>query len=156
MGQHLELEITFPDCWDGKYLDVPDHRSHMAYALDGSCPESHPVSVTQLRLFVKYGGAQGGDVVLAPLFNPSSPHADSLTPGIRADLPDSSGTASTQGYTAAGRLLIRLQRIRVVAVKGTPQGVDVGRVRPRCVTDACLGTSWVPVGQFLPSRMEVS
>ena len=68
--------FAFPDCWDGKYLDVPDHRSHMAYALDGSCPESHPVSVAQLRLFVKYGGAQGGDVVLAPLFSPSSPHAD--------------------------------------------------------------------------------
>jgi len=26
----LELHVNFPDCWDGKRLDSPDHRSHMA------------------------------------------------------------------------------------------------------------------------------
>jgi hypothetical protein len=76
-GQHLSLFIAFPDCWDGKYLDVPDHRSHMAYATNGSCPSTHPVPVTQLRLFVNYTQAQGGStVVLAPQANPSVPHAD--------------------------------------------------------------------------------
>ena len=35
----------------------------------------HPIPVTQLKLFVKYGNVHGGDIVLAPLFSPSSPHA---------------------------------------------------------------------------------
>ena len=75
-GQHLELEIRFPDCWDGTYLDVPDHRSHMAFSANALCPSSHPVSVVQLKFFVVYERAHGGDVRLAPLTNPSSPHAD--------------------------------------------------------------------------------
>ncbi len=75
-GEHLQLEIRFPDCWDGKYLDVPDHRSHMAYSLNGSCPTSHPVPLTELKIFVNYPTAHGGDVILAPLFAPSNPHAD--------------------------------------------------------------------------------
>ena len=28
----LELHVLFPDCWDGKRLDSPDHQSHMAYS----------------------------------------------------------------------------------------------------------------------------
>ncbi|OLN81142.1 WSC domain-containing protein-like protein 6 [Colletotrichum chlorophyti] len=41
----LRLQILFPSCWDGKNLDSPDHKSHMAYpsAVDnGRCPLSHP------------------------------------------------------------------------------------------------------------------
>jgi hypothetical protein len=76
-GEHLAMFIAFPDCWDGKYLDVPDHRSHMAYAVDRYCPSTHPVPVTQLRFFIGYGQAHGGsDVILAPQVNPSLPHAD--------------------------------------------------------------------------------
>ncbi len=76
-GQHLAMFIAFPDCWDGKYLDVPDHRSHMAYAVGGSCPSTHPVPVPLLRFFVGYTRALGGStVVLAPQANPSVPHAD--------------------------------------------------------------------------------
>jgi hypothetical protein len=78
-GQHLAMFIAFPDCWDGKYLDVPDHRSHMAYAVGRSCPSTHPVPVTQLNFFVGYTQAHGGStVVLAPQANPSVPHADFL------------------------------------------------------------------------------
>ncbi|KAL4169410.1 hypothetical protein KRP22_010330 [Phytophthora ramorum] len=38
----LRGQVNFPMCWDGKNLDSPDHKSHVAYAtgLDGgSCPE---------------------------------------------------------------------------------------------------------------------
>ncbi len=28
----LELHVLFPNCWDGKRLDSPDHQSHMAYS----------------------------------------------------------------------------------------------------------------------------
>ena len=27
----VTLRVSFPDCWDGRRLDSPDHRSHMAY-----------------------------------------------------------------------------------------------------------------------------
>lgn len=33
-------------CWDGKNLDSPDHKSHMAFpsgVTTGSCPTTHPV-----------------------------------------------------------------------------------------------------------------
>ncbi|KAF2175939.1 hypothetical protein K469DRAFT_608896 [Zopfia rhizophila CBS 207.26] len=43
----------FPTCWDGKNLDSPDHKSHVAYAKggfasNGPCPDSHPVKIPQI------------------------------------------------------------------------------------------------------------
>jgi hypothetical protein len=34
-SSYLSAKITFPGCWDGKNLDSPDHRSHMAYPVRG-------------------------------------------------------------------------------------------------------------------------
>jgi hypothetical protein len=53
-GSRLVLRLRFPDCWDGRRSDSPDHRSHMAYSPDGRCPESHPVAVPQLRFEIRY------------------------------------------------------------------------------------------------------
>jgi len=46
----LRAEVYFPSCWDGKNLDSPDHKSHVAYPAIGDfnggvCPESHPVAL---------------------------------------------------------------------------------------------------------------
>jgi len=46
-GAILVANVILPYCWDGKNLDVPDHRSHMAYPSYGSwgyarCPPTHP------------------------------------------------------------------------------------------------------------------
>ncbi|KAK0752218.1 hypothetical protein B0T18DRAFT_317844 [Schizothecium vesticola] len=44
--QGLRLEIMFPSCWNGKDLDSPNHRSHMAYpdeVMTGGCPAGFPV-----------------------------------------------------------------------------------------------------------------
>lgn len=42
----------FPTCWDGVNLDSPDHKSHVAYSLDGQvggpCPDTHPVKIPQI------------------------------------------------------------------------------------------------------------
>ena len=53
--QGIRSSIIFPTCWDGKNLDSPDHKSHMAYAPNicaggnclagAACPASHPVRV---------------------------------------------------------------------------------------------------------------
>jgi hypothetical protein len=53
-GGTLVLQIRFPDCWDGKNLDSPDHRSHMAYTVGGFCPSNYPVPVPLLEFNVRY------------------------------------------------------------------------------------------------------
>ena len=48
------LKIRFPQCWDGKRLDSPDHKAHTAYPkrVNGvyKCPSTHPVAITRLGL----------------------------------------------------------------------------------------------------------
>lgn len=44
---NLVANVILPSCWDGKHLDSPDNRAHMAYPSYGSwgyprCPSSHP------------------------------------------------------------------------------------------------------------------
>jgi len=50
----LELHVNFPNCWNGKTLDSPDHKSHMAYSSDGRCPAAFPVPVPALTLVYTY------------------------------------------------------------------------------------------------------
>ncbi len=49
----LKLNVTFPQCWDGKNLDSVDHKSHMAYPRNG-CPASHPVALPVISYTVHY------------------------------------------------------------------------------------------------------
>jgi uncharacterized protein DUF1996 len=50
----LRLHVRFPECWDGTNLDSPDHKSHMAYAVQGACPADHPVAVPALEVIFRY------------------------------------------------------------------------------------------------------
>jgi hypothetical protein len=68
----ITLHVAFPDCWDGRRLDSPDHRSHMAYNYEGGkelglqrCPASHPIVVPALQLNVVYPVHDGAGVRLA-------------------------------------------------------------------------------------------
>ena len=56
-------------CWDGKNLDSPDHKAHVAYPVEGpalfdgmttgkACPASHPVSIPQLMLEIVWDTTQ--------------------------------------------------------------------------------------------------
>jgi Domain of unknown function (DUF1996) len=71
----LELHVLFPDCWDGKRLDSPDHQSHMAYSRDYRCPATHPVKVPLIRLMIRYPIDRGAGVTLAS-GAPYTAHAD--------------------------------------------------------------------------------
>jgi hypothetical protein len=62
---YLELHVNFPDCWDGRHLDAPDHHSHMAYSRDYVCPRSHPVKVPLIRLMIRYPIDRGRGVSLS-------------------------------------------------------------------------------------------
>ncbi|MEU9256178.1 DUF1996 domain-containing protein [Streptomyces sp. NPDC048270] len=54
-GTQLNIRMQSPSCWDGKYLDTPDHKAHMAYPVvkpgnnDNVCPASHPVAVPMVE-----------------------------------------------------------------------------------------------------------
>jgi Domain of unknown function (DUF1996) len=71
----IELQVVFPDCWDGRRLDSVDHQSHMAYSRGYVCPRSHPVKVPRIRLFIRYPIDRGQGVTLAS-GSPYSAHAD--------------------------------------------------------------------------------
>lgn len=53
-GRTVQLRVDFPNCWDGKNVDSPDHKSHMRYSSAGRCPASHPVPVPTITLIVLY------------------------------------------------------------------------------------------------------
>lgn len=56
-GGDLIRYVVFPECWDGRNLDSPDHKSHMSQAQAGACPPSHPVPVPTVTYTMTYGGA---------------------------------------------------------------------------------------------------
>lgn len=49
----LTMELFFPQCWDGKNLTAPDHKSHMAYPSNG-CPASHPIALPEITYTVHF------------------------------------------------------------------------------------------------------
>ncbi len=53
-GDDLMFSVFFPQCWDGKNLDSPNHKDHMAYPSSGSCPITHPVAIPEVTVNVHY------------------------------------------------------------------------------------------------------
>ncbi|MBU2669853.1 DUF1996 domain-containing protein [Actinoplanes bogorensis] len=47
--------LQFPDCWDGKHLDSPNHKDHIAYGNENGCPSSHPVRIPAITFDIQYG-----------------------------------------------------------------------------------------------------
>ncbi|MFL6664645.1 MAG: DUF1996 domain-containing protein [Rhizobacter sp.] len=54
VGTSLWEVVTFPQCWDGRRLDSPDHKSHMSYAVNRRCPDTHPVPVPEITFNIIY------------------------------------------------------------------------------------------------------
>jgi hypothetical protein len=74
-GMGLRLHVNFPSCWDGRQLDSLDHQRHMAYAIRGRCPATHPVAVPAISLIYRYPIAGGSGVTLSS-GGQHSAHAD--------------------------------------------------------------------------------
>ncbi|POS74153.1 hypothetical protein DHEL01_v207451 [Diaporthe helianthi] len=68
----IRTTITFPTCWDGKNLDSPDHKSHVAYPTSGTfesvgpCPASHPILLPQLMYEVMWDTRSFNDPEMWP------------------------------------------------------------------------------------------
>ena len=73
----LELQVNFPECWNGRDLDSADHISHMAYQQDGLCPANY-VAIPHITLVVRYRTAEPGATKYWRL---SSDAYDSSIPG---------------------------------------------------------------------------
>jgi hypothetical protein len=73
---HFIVRIEAPNCWDGKNLDSPDHRSHVAYSSYGGdatgmggwgylrCPTTHPYVIPTFTMNVQYTIAAGDNTRL--------------------------------------------------------------------------------------------
>ncbi|KAI0115415.1 hypothetical protein F4814DRAFT_460122 [Daldinia grandis] len=59
-GGGWRVSVHFPSCWDGKNLDSPDHKSHIAYPASGTfesggaCPSTHPVKIPQIMYEIMF------------------------------------------------------------------------------------------------------
>lgn len=50
-AQGVRVELMFPSCWDGKNVDSPNHKSHVAYpdlVINGACPSGFDVRLPGL------------------------------------------------------------------------------------------------------------
>lgn len=58
----LHFMMQFPDCWDGKNLDSPNHKDHVAFGTDRGCPAAHPVRIPAITFDIQYGakGSKAG------------------------------------------------------------------------------------------------
>jgi hypothetical protein len=64
-------------CWDGKNLDTPDHKSHVAYGSGsganggGNCPSSHPVKLPQVMYELMWNVSTFSDRNMWPSSGPA-------------------------------------------------------------------------------------
>ena len=59
VGETMQMHVIFPQCWDGKNLDSPDHQSHMASTVRtletaNKCPTSHPIALPEITVNFNY------------------------------------------------------------------------------------------------------
>jgi hypothetical protein len=84
----LGVRIQAPSCWNGKDLDSPNHRDHVAYKKRGKgisygiCPDSHPYSIPTFTLGALFTVAPGDDLSLWKLssddMHPNLPHGSTF------------------------------------------------------------------------------
>jgi hypothetical protein len=53
-GGKLTQVVAFPACWDGKNLDSPNHKDHMAFTDAGVCPATHPRKLPTITMIIHY------------------------------------------------------------------------------------------------------
>jgi len=47
----VTFTLDFPDCWDGKHLDSPKHKEHVAY---GPCTAQFPIPIPAVKFVIFY------------------------------------------------------------------------------------------------------
>ena len=80
--------LTFPNCWDGKNLDSPDHKSHMSYVVQDQsapfakhCPDTHPIAIPVIQFNIWYPVGPNGTAtwrLSSDLYSATSPSGYSM------------------------------------------------------------------------------
>jgi len=84
-GGHLIYQLTFQDCWDGKHIDSPDHKSHMGPPENGVCTGAYPVAVPNISMMLNYD-TLGGDGLSLSSGMASSIHGDFMNAWAPANI----------------------------------------------------------------------
>jgi len=84
-GGNLIYQLVFQDCWDGKNIDSPNHKSHMGPMVNGECTGAYPIAVPDLSLMVNYDSLGGNGLSLSSGMA-SSMHGDFMNAWRPADL----------------------------------------------------------------------
>jgi hypothetical protein len=50
----LMFHLVFQDCWDGRHLDSPTHKAHVAYSYNGACTGDYPLAIPNLSFLIAY------------------------------------------------------------------------------------------------------
>jgi hypothetical protein len=53
-GGTLHFTLRFPDCWDGRHLDSPNHKDHVAFGVGGKCTAAFPVAIPAVTFSIAY------------------------------------------------------------------------------------------------------
>jgi hypothetical protein len=64
-SEDMSVTINFPQCWDGRNLDSPDHKSHMAFTSSNNnrgCPASHPVALPAISINARFDVTPSSDL----------------------------------------------------------------------------------------------
>jgi hypothetical protein len=86
-GGGWRVSVHFPSCWDGKSVDSPDHKSHVAYPQSGTfesggaCPSTHPVHIPQVMYEVMWDTREFNDKTMWPT-DGSQPFVWSFNDGL--------------------------------------------------------------------------
>lgn len=54
------MNVAFPQCWNGTSLDSADHKSHMSYPVNGTCPSTHPRLIPSISYHVRFSNVPAG------------------------------------------------------------------------------------------------
>lgn len=59
VGELMGMMVDFPQCWNGKDLDSPNHKDHMAYSdlaikTANHCPITHPIGIPHISINVSF------------------------------------------------------------------------------------------------------
>ena len=76
-GYNNTLHIFFPQCGDGSVVS-DNHRSHMAFPVNGQCPADHPNVYPRINYAVHYRAQKGAGAQLSSGDAYTSAHADAF------------------------------------------------------------------------------
>ncbi len=95
----LHMSVMFPQCWNGRDLDSPDHKSHMAHPnFQGQCPASHPVLLPQVTINASWNMGSGGSDSLYLASDTMLPAGAPRGQGLHADFFEAWDPAARLGF----------------------------------------------------------